>query len=154
MKGEFIRGDGLVIPNNVTMAGRLMILGSAFGFVSATPYMALVQATPAMDLQTGDIIEPTIGVNGYARAELLKDSVHWPTLGTSGGHAYVESAVVTFAAAGGDFDQPIQRMALIAGASAGPTLDVLTLSQALEDPLVITPTTVLSLRQFRYRVYI
>jgi hypothetical protein len=152
LKGEYIRGDGLVIPNTVTRAGAAFVLAAAFKGVWNGVYMALVAGAPIPDLQMGQLVEPTIGVNGYARQE-LEQTLDWDTEGTLNGVPYIESAAKVFAATNSGFNQAIRRLALV------PTLtdltgDVYSVSAPLPADLSILSTTPVENRTFRYRVYL
>jgi hypothetical protein len=114
--------------------------------------MALVAGAPIPDLQMDQLVEPTIGVNGYARRE-LEQVVDWDTEGTLNGVPYIESAAKVFVATGGGFNQAIRRLALV------PTLtdldgDVYSVSAPLPADLSILSTTPVEDRTFRYRVYL
>lgn len=154
MRGQFIRGDGLVLPNNISNAGAQMILASAFKNTVPTFYMALVRGIPSADMTFADMFEPTIGVNGYARVEIERSAVGWPVEGLSGGERYIESKFCTFAASVGDFDDSIQRLALCSTNSYVGSDAVYALSVPLPAELTITPTTPLASRQFKYQIYI
>lgn len=154
MRGMFIRGDGLVLPNNISIAGGQQILRNAFRDESSDFFMALVTGLPTTGMTMLGMVEPTLGVNGYARVALPRSNVGWPTVSAEGTDAYIESQLATFTAAGGNFNQPIQRLALVgfSGYSAGHP--VLALSEPLPAAVTITPTTPLAERQFRYRIYL
>lgn len=154
MRGEFRFANGLILPNNVSLVGAQTILESAFNLTVQTWYVALVSGPPTLDMTMGDMTEPTIGTNGYARQALAHDAVGWPTIDASGDQAYVESATVTFAAVGGDFDEAIQRCALLGTNTFNAGDSVWALSAPLPTELVITPTTLLVNRQFTYRLYL
>lgn len=153
MRGEFIRGDGLVIPNNITTYGTEMILRWAFQDAAYALHMGLANCSPALDLAIESLNEPTIAVNGYARQALAKDNVDWLTYGTLNGESYLESKEVVFAATGGDFDKAIVRMALINSEAALTGTLVVALSNPLPAPIIITPTTPAPERTFKYRIY-
>lgn len=153
MRGEFLRADGLVIPNNIMSAGGLHILRTAFQHLSIPIWMGLCRAVPTPDLNLDDCVEPTQGVNGYARVEIPQTDAGWPISGFLHGEAYIESQPSIFIASGGNFDQPVERMFLTA-IPAAVVGDVLCLSAALPAPLTISPTTPLAERTFRYRIYL
>lgn len=154
MRGEFIRGDGLVIPNNVTLAGAEAILVAAFQNAALVIYAALIQATPAIDLASEDVDEPTIGVNGYARIAIPQSNVGWPTVGTSNSEKYIETDWLTFAAVGGNFDEAVQRIALLGTATYTGADPIYMVSELFPTELTITPATLLADRRFKYRFYL
>lgn len=153
LRGEFVRGDGLVIPNNITTYGTEMILRWAFQAAPYDLHMGLANCSPALDLAIENLGEPTSGVNGYARQALAQDAVDWLTYGTLNGESYLESKEVIFEAVGGNFDAAINRMALIDSAAALTGTLVVALSNPLPTSLTITPTTPTVQRTFKYRIY-
>lgn len=154
MRGEFIRGDGQVIPNNISLEGAKLILGSAFRDSGLNLYMCLVSGAPSIDMTQGDMLEPVLGTNGYARQLIEKGEDDWLVVGNLGDEAYIESKMVTFEATGGDFSRGIQRMALVTTSALSALSPVVSLSSPLTTELVITPTTDLVDRQFKYRIYL
>jgi hypothetical protein len=154
VRGEFRFRNGLIVPNNVSLVGAQAVLESAFNLTARTWYVALVSGPPTLDMTMADMIEPTIGTNGYARQALTHDDTGWPTIGVSNDQAYVESALVTFEATGGAFDEAIQRCALLGTATHSPTDDVWSLSSPLPLELTIDESTDLADRQFNYRLYL
>lgn len=154
MRGEFRFASGLIVPNNISIAGAKAILESAFWLQSRTWFAALVSGAPATDMLEGDLTEPTIGVNGYARVALEHSQVGWPVSGSQNGQAYIESKDAVFVASGGNFNQPIQRVALLLGATPVSLRDVVSLSSPLPTELTIGPSTPLDVRTFNYRIYL
>jgi len=154
MRGQFIRGDGLILPNNVSQAGAAMILRGAFRLTSQPIYAALVRGAPTLSMRMVSMSEPTIGVNGYNRVFIPQDENSWPQLGEFNSETFIRSMWLPFAAVGGSFDKPIQRIALVGSAIYNPTDPVFALSAPLEVPLVITPDTPLAYRRFRYQFYL
>lgn len=152
-RGEFICGNGLVIPNNITSVGIEEILKRAIqGVVTLNLHVALVSGVYAPDLQIEDLVEPTIGTNGYARIDLDQNAIDWPTMGEVNGEWFIESKDLVWTAVGGSFNQPITRMALV-GSLAGTTGDVFALSGALPEERTIGTGTLEADRTFRYRLY-
>lgn len=151
-RGEFIRADGLVIPNNVTLYGSQKVLTLAFTDAVASFWMALCNAQPDTALQIEDLNEPTIGVNGYARQQLARTAVGWPTVGSLNGEAYIESASFVFAAVGGPFDAAARRIALLES-ETDVEGDVIALSAAFPADLTVDTDTVIADRTFKYRLY-
>lgn len=154
MRGEFRRGDGLVIPNNITKAGVEAILRAAFQGEPLTLWMGLANAVPDPEIQIEDLNEPEIGVNGYARVELTQDDESWPTLGLTNDEVYIESKSVVFEAAGGEFTEAVTRVALLLSATDTTGSGVLSLSSALPFALTIDPDTPIAQRTFTYRLYL
>jgi hypothetical protein len=105
-------------------------------------------------MQFGAMTEPTIGLNGYSRVSIPRSAVGWPVQGAVGNESFVESETMTWAAVGGNFDQTVQRIALVGFNTLSAAHDVFALSVALATELQITPTTLLAQRQFKYRLYI
>lgn len=154
MRGEFRFHNGLILPNNISLAGAQAILDSAFRLEAQTWYVGLVSGAPSLDMTQADMTEPTIGVNGYARVALAHDSVGWPIIGEANGAAYVESANCVFAASGGNFNEPFQRCALLLTPTYSAAGIVVSLSAPLPTERVITPTTPSEDRTFNYRIYL
>src|SRR3546814_12798010 len=50
IRGEFIRGDGLVLPNNITSYGAELLLAAALQGVATTLHMCLGKCNPKVDL--------------------------------------------------------------------------------------------------------
>lgn len=150
MRGEFIRGDGLVVPNNVTLLGATRFLQAAFQAQHYGIWMGLCSGVYDPNLTLPDIGEPDF-VNGYNRINYYADSGNWPTIGTVNNETFVESLASTFVATGAGFDKPISRMFLTD--SSGST-NVLALSGALPAPMTILPSTPVEQRTFKYRFYL
>jgi hypothetical protein len=132
LRGEFIRANGLVIPNNVTTAGAAALLGAA--------------------LRIQDLVEPTLATNNYARLAVSRDNVGWPSDGVVNGEVYFESLPLVWSATAGPFDQPVTRM-FICQTENGLVGDVLALSAALPDDLLIDVDTAEADRTFKYRLF-
>lgn len=152
LRGEFIRLDGFVTPNNVTTVGAQTILGAALRNAVPTLWVGLCSAVYAPDLQIEDLAEPTIGVGGYARLPVARDNVGWPNTGVVNGEVYFETLELIWLAVGAPFDEAITRM-FICGTENGVTGDVYALSAALPDDLTIDPATPLADRTFKYRLF-
>ena len=152
LRGEFVRADGLVIPNNVTQAGAQMILAAALTNQDVEFWAGLVYGSPDPALTIQDLVEPTIGTNGYARIQVARSSVGWPTSGTLNGQPWFETDWLTWAATGGDFDQTVRRV-MICGDETATNGDVFALSTPLPADLIVTPTTDEVDRRFKYRLY-
>lgn len=151
-RGEFRFQNGLVIPNNVMKFGLETVLLTCFRDAAVTFYVGLAAGVYEHELQIEDLDEPTIGINGYARQALARNSTDWPTLGELNGEPFIESKELTWEADGGPFDESITRM-FITTTLAGATGDVFALSAALPELLEITPDTDLADRTFTYRFY-
>lgn len=153
LRGEFIRGDGLVIPNNITTYGVECLLRWALQGVTPTLHMALANCAPALDLNLSNLGEPAIGTNGYARQAIAQDNVDWPTFGTLNGEAYLETKEFVFAATGGNFSVAINRIALVNSDVATSGLLVVALSNPLPADLTIGVATPVEQRTFKYRIH-
>jgi hypothetical protein len=154
MRGEFIRADGLIIPNNVSLAGAEVFLRAAFQGVAPTFFVGLVAGAPTLDMTMTNMAEPTIGVNGYQRIQLTRDDDGWPIVATSATECYVESEFALWEAAPGPFDKPVQRLALVGSGVYAVGAPVYALSGLMPAEIIIAPTTDESLRKFKYRLYI
>lgn len=153
LRGEFIRSDGLVIPNNLTIFGSDTILKAAMANIAPSFWVGLCDAQPDPNLQIESVIEPTIGTNGYGRIQIPRTSVGWPNSGQVNNEPYIESEYLTWTAVGGNFNQPTRRL-MIVPSQNGLTGDVFCLSAPLATTYAITPATPLIDRQFRYRIYL
>jgi hypothetical protein len=154
MRGQFIRGDGLVIPNNISRAGAQMILTAAFRNTIPTFYVALVTGVPSADMNMSHMNEPTIGVNGYTRIGLTRDLAGWPATGIVGAQSYIESAWMTWVPTGAGFDKPIQRLALLGANTVDPGHSVYALSVPFPAPETLLPSTPVDNRKFKYQIFI
>jgi hypothetical protein len=155
MRGEFVRGDGLVIPNNIMTFGAESLLRWALRAESTYAlHMALVNCNPDVLLNANSLGEPTIGVNGYARQPIARNTTDWPTVSQLAGETYVETAAKIFTPSGGDFDQPFSRLALVNSLTGVVGTIVFGLSAPLPTAGVLTPTTPVEQRTFKYRVYL
>lgn len=152
LRGEFIRGDGLVIPNNIMTYGVARLFAWALAGEAYSLYMALANCNPTPTLNANALNEPTIGTNGYAR-QAIAQGAGWPTSGTFNGEAYLESVTKTFTATGPGFNKPIRRLALLTHPTNTAGVIVVALSAPLPAELAITPATDLTSRQFKYRIY-
>lgn len=153
LRGEFIRADGLVIPNNITTYGVRSIFRWAFRDVGYALHIGLANCNPDPDLLIEELNEPTLGVNGYQRQTVERGAVGWPVYGILNGEQYFETREFVFEATGAGFDKPITRLALINEADATTGKLVVALSTPLAEELTITPSTHLTHRTFKYRIY-
>lgn len=153
LRGEFRFQNGLIVPNNVTVVGAGLILAAALRDSAIAFYVGLCSAVYEPDLRIENIIEPTIAVNGYARLAVARSAIGWPGGGLVNGENYLESLPLVWEAVGGPFDQPVTRM-FITQESVATAGDVIALSAALPDDLVIDTTTVEVDRTFKYRLYL
>lgn len=154
MRGQFVRGDGLILPNNVSLAGAEVILRGAFRLTPQAFFAALVTGAPTKSMTQADMVEPAIGTNGYARQAITQDAVGWPTIGTVASERYIESAWVTFEAVGGDFSAPVQRVALLGYATLDLAHPIFALSALMPEEITITPATPLANRRFKYQFFL
>jgi hypothetical protein len=152
LRGEFVRASGLVIPNNVTTAGATALLAAALRDTVPTFWIGLCSAVYQPDLQIQNIVEPTIATNGYARLAVSRDILGWPSDGVVNGEAFFESLPLVWSATAGPFDQPVTRM-FICQSETDLVGDILCLSAALPDDLIIDPLTAEVDRTFKYRLF-
>ena len=152
LRGEFTRGDGLVIPNNITTYGAGLILDMAMRDAANPLWVGLVRGFPRKDGLKSDFAESTF-TNGYARKQILRSNVGWPTVGTLNGMSFLESDWLTWAAVGGPFSETFNRMMMCVeqNSLAG---SYICLSAPLPAPYAITPATPLEQRQFKYKIYL
>ena len=152
LRGEFIRGDGLGIPNNISTYGASKLLDLAIRGAAATLYFGLVRGFPAKAGLKSSLIEPTIGVGGYARQTLARSNAGFPTLSTLGTEAFVESADIVFPASG-NYSQAVNRIMLCDDLNnvAG---NYMALSAPFPAELSITAATPILQRTFKYRIYL
>lgn len=150
LHGEFRRGDGLTIPNNITDEGARRLLDAACVNISVEFWVGLVSAVPTRELEISDVIEPS-AANGYARQQISRSEAGWPIRSTFNGEPYVESANLVWEPVGGSFDQPIRRLMLCTALTGG---EVLALSTPLPAELTIGLATPVQDRTFKYRIYL
>lgn len=155
LRGEFRFQNGLIVPNNVTINGAGAILKAALRNTAIQFWVGLCSAVYEPDLQIEDLTEPTLATNGYTRLAVLRDDTTdgWPGDGILNGENYLESKLLTWAAVGGPFDEPVTRM-FLCQTENGLTGDVLALSAPVPDEFVIDVDTPEVDRSFRYRLYI
>jgi hypothetical protein len=153
LRGEFIGGNGLVLPNNITKFGAESLLSMALRDSGLTLWVGLVDAVADAELQIEDVEEPTLGVGGYARLPIDRSELGWPVAGLVNDEPFLESRMLTWAASGVDFDKPIRRMMIVTSSTA-LTGAVFALSTPLPAARTITTITAESLRQFKYRIYL
>lgn len=151
-RGEFHLANGLVIPNNITIFGAQSILAAFARNTVPTFFVGLCSAVYEPDLEIGDIEEPTIGVNGYARLPITRDAIGWPSDGLVNNEPYIESLTLVWAAVGGPFDKAVTRMFLTPEESA-VNGDIFCLSGALPDEFTIDVDTLEVDRSFKYRIF-
>lgn len=154
MRGEFITGDGQTLPNNLSLEGARVILAAAFQDTAPEFFVGLVNGVPSDSMTMATMTEPTVGLNGYARVAMPRNPTTWPTEGALNGARYVESDWAVFNAVGGNFSQTFLRIALLPTLTPTAGQPVYALSSPLAAPRLITPTTGLAERRFRYRIYL
>lgn len=155
MRGQFVRRDGLIIPNNISTAGAQMILAAAFQGQVPSFYAALVDGFPTAGMTSAQVTEPTIGVNGYARIQIPRSNVGWPTLDSAGGEAYIESEWLTWAATQDPgFSSVVNRICLLGTSVMTPTDPIYAMSAPFATPVQINAETPLNQRQFKYQIFI
>lgn len=153
MRGEFIRGDGLVIPNNLMTYGIQQIFQWALTGSGYALHMGLANCNPDPNLLIQSLNEPTIGVHGYDRQAVAQNGTDWLTQGLFNNEQYYETKEFVFTATGGPFDKAINRIALINHASATTGQLVVALSSPLPAALIIDTGTNLPSRTYKYRIY-
>jgi len=153
LRGEFIRADGLVTPNNITKFGAAQMLSGALRNEFTSLWLGLVDGVPDANLRVEDLTEPTLGANGYSRQEITRDAVGWPIQGELNNEPYYETQWHVWNPTGAGFDVPIRRLMLTASES-GASGDVFALSAALPALVTLTPQTPLEQRRFKYRIYL
>lgn len=171
MRGEFIRFDGLVIPNNITNYGARTILAAALRNEVPTFFVGLVDAQPDPALLIQNVVEPE-QINGYERKGVTRDNAGWPTEGSINGETYFESDWMTWEATGVPadpvdpeqdlkfpFTKAIRRLMLVQNPAnvvddlSDANLKVLALSTSLPSALTINVDTPEAARKFKYRLY-
>ena len=142
-RGEYIRQDGLVIPNQLTMVGANSVLQAAFKHDEGIVWqMGFCSNAPAVDLSLANLDEPTVGVGGYQRVLLPFNPTNWPVLGSVNGETYVETTNCVFNLVG-PIDVPVTRLFLSDG------INVMSISSAITDaPILLT-----GLNSYKYRMY-
>jgi hypothetical protein len=153
LRGEFRFENGLIVPNNITIAGAELILGAAFRADTPVFWIGLCNAVFESNLTIQDVDEPTLAVNGYARLAVARSVAGWPGGGVVNGESFVESLPLVWTPTGAAFDKPVTRM-FICNTESDQVGDVFCLSGALPDELTLDPTTLLTDRTFKYRVYL
>ena len=154
IRGEFHCANGEILPNNISLEGAKVILEAAFRNTPPTWWVGLVKGFPNPAMTLADMLEPTIGVNGYQRYQITRDATGWPVSSSAGNQQYIESDWITWTPVGGDFDMAITRVALFSTSVANPTNKILALSAAMPAERVIGQSTNLNDRRFKYRVFL
>jgi hypothetical protein len=147
VKGEFIRGDGLVLPNNVTAAGARQLLLAAFRADVGVQWVMGVAAAAVFQpvMNTGDWEESA----NSGRQLIPRDATGWPVQGEVNGEPYVESRAVEFPAN----TYEVTRL-FLADQGFGQPTKLLALSSPLPTPLQVTALTPAAQRTFKYRLYL
>lgn len=153
LRGEFIRGDGLVIPNNITTYGVKMLFQWGLVNTGYDLHMALANCNPDPLLDLANMGEPAIATGNYARQSIPRGIGGWPVQGEFNGEQYYETAVHVFEATGAGFSLPINRIALVNTVGEVVGLKVVALSGPLPEAVTITGGTLLAARSFKYRIY-
>lgn len=154
-RGQFVRGDGLILPNNISLIGGQMLLAAACRNTVPTFYAALVSGFPLAAMSSAIVSEPTIGVRGYARVPIERSAVGWPSLSNLGNEAYIETDWLEFiSTADPGFDHPINRVCLLGTSVYGAGDPIYAMSSPLDADLTIIPATPLDQRRFKYQLFI
>lgn len=152
LRGEFICGNGLILPNNITEAGAAHILAACFRDDAPEFWVGLCDATPSPTLQIEDVAEPTLGELGYSRYQIARSALGWPFVGVLNGERYIESDWVIWEPTG-TYTQGIRRLMLVTSEDA-LIGDVFALSSPLPEMVQFTAVTPEADRKFKYRVYL
>ena len=155
MHGNFVRADGLILPNNISRAGARSLLNRAFRPTPETAvwYIGLCTGAPSPTMVQSDINEPNIGVNGYTRQNCDAEA-SWPDEGESGGQRYIQTKWFTFEAVGGGFSKPIQRAFITNGTAYAAGDPVFAMSAPLPTEMSIIESTPEEQRTFRYQLFL
>lgn len=153
LRGEFIRGDGLILPNNITFYGAGLILTAAMQGVATTLHMALGKCNPKADLNLNELNEPTIGTGGYARQTISQDNTDWLTTGVLNGEFFLETRAFVFTPTGSGFDKEITRPVIVNHESLTEGQLVVAVGSALPAAVTLLPATPEEERTFKYRIY-
>jgi len=154
LRGEFITGRGLVIPNNISIFGAQTILELALLDSDEAFWVGLCSGVYTPDMTVADMEEPTLGVNGYARIEIPRDDTGWINTGEVNGERFVESEFLIWEATGGAFSAPITRMFIALSQAGVGATGVFAISGALPDAITIDEDTDEADRKFKYRLYL
>lgn len=95
LRGQF-KVNGGWIDNQFTLMGAESLLRSAFWRLAQTWHVGLCASIPADRLTLEDVVEPTIGLNGYNRLAVPLTQANWPNLSQSVGEVLIESRNLTF----------------------------------------------------------
>lgn len=104
--------EPIVLENTIVQEGAEQFFKELLNAAAAAPlHLGLCNQVPNPTDTLADIVtEPTIGVNGYARVPLLRNTTDWPLIATSNNETSATTKVVTFTATGGSFDEPYSRL--------------------------------------------
>lgn len=143
--------NGLIVPNNVTTYGIQSILAMALQNTDLNLWVGLCSAVYEPDLQIEDVVEPTIGVNGYVRKAIMRDNTGWPTAGLVNLQPYLETDDLIWEPSG-EFDQSFSRM-FICTHETNTTGNIFAISGSLNEEVVWDETTLEADRTLKYRIY-
>lgn len=159
MRGEFRFANGIILPNNVMKTGRAALLAMALQGDDSVPviaggnfYIGLCNTIPSDEVPYASLEEPTIGVEGYARQAVTRDTVGFPINGEDNGEPYIESKSLVFVPTGSGFDKPITRC-FIGLEQSALTGNIYSLSAPLPAALTLLSSTPVEDRTFTYRLY-
>lgn len=147
MRGRYnVRGARpCTVPNIVTNEGgklllELMLQGSVAVPVGGNFYVGLLDASlvPSETTVYADLVGEPTSTGGYARQAVTRDASGWPTIDTAGAMVRAVTDVVTFSAAGANYDRAVSRMFLSTSPNA-VTPGILISVSAPMTPRVITP---------------
>lgn len=151
MRGEFIRGDGLVIPNSLMTYGALAVLQWALQNSGYNLHMGLCDSPPIPNMDAGSLNEPTIGVGSYARQSISRGG-GWPSTGQVNGETYFESEAITFPATDA-YSRAASRLCLVNHPTQVLGQIVVSISTPFTAGITIDETTPVPQRTFKYRIY-
>lgn len=128
IRGEYnlwYRDQHICVPNHFTPTGMQQVVEAAFNQDPTSWYVGLCNNAPSDSDALAEIVEPTVGVNGYARVALDMDSTDWPTIGVVNNEIRVVSKNVVFTPTGAGFDVATSRLFITDGT------DVISISSLL-----------------------
>lgn len=104
--------EPIVLENTIVLEGAEQFFAELLNGAATAPlHIGLCNQVPNKSDTLGDITtEPTIGVNGYARVPLLRNTTDWPLIASANDETAATSKVITFTASGGAFDAPYSRL--------------------------------------------
>lgn len=146
LQGRFILPDrGLIVPNLVVQEGAQSLLAMALqnDLSDINPglgesfYIGLCDETGvAEDAILGDLSELS-SAGTYARQQVARSSVGWPTLNILNGQAHAKTLVVTFSAVGVDFNKAFSRF-FLCNVLSGTVGKLYSISSKIDPAILVT----------------